>query len=67
MSDIQAQARRDAEFDRLLAELYHDVPFVGRLYTEDALRDAYEMGKRHGVEHALEVSEKWAPYAKVKP
>jgi hypothetical protein len=43
MSDIQAQARRDAEFDRLLAQCD-----IG--YPDGPMREAYEMGKRHGRE-----------------
>jgi hypothetical protein len=42
MSDIQAQARQDAEFDQLDMERWEST-------TED-MRDAYEMGKRHGAE-----------------
>ena len=45
MSDIQAQARRDAEFDRLLAQCD-----IG--YPEGPMRDAYETGKRHEAEKA---------------
>jgi hypothetical protein len=47
MSDIQAQAKRDAEFDRLLAELMNE-KYVD--YTAWDMRQAYEMGKRHGRE-----------------
>lgn len=48
MSDIRAQSRRDAEFDRLLvssAGIYS-----GARYHEHHVREAYEMGKRHGRE-----------------
>lgn len=48
MSDIRAQSRRDAEFDRLL----NDRDDVDYGYTEQAMREAYEMGKRHGREEA---------------
>ena len=43
MSDIRAQARRDAEFDRMLAE-------CGGIYSENQMRAAYEMGDRHRAE-----------------
>ena len=43
MSDIQAQAKRDAEFDRLLC--YESDKVV---YDAADMTDAYEMGKRHG-------------------
>jgi hypothetical protein len=45
MSDIQAQAKRDAEFDRLLC--YESDKVV---YDATDMTDAYEMGKRHGRE-----------------
>lgn len=43
MSDIQAQARRDAEFDRLLAK-------CDGVAEVAPVQEAYEMGKRHGIE-----------------
>lgn len=50
MSDIRSQSRRDAEFDRLLTNLR----ICGGCGNdnESDLRDAYEMGKRHGMEEA---------------
>lgn len=48
MSDIRAQSRRDAEFDRLLNRMFTpDCSWVPPL-----IREAYEMGKRHGREEA---------------
>jgi hypothetical protein len=41
------QARRDAEFDRLLAELMNE-KYVD--YTAYDMRQAYELGKRHEAE-----------------
>ena len=43
------QARRDAEFDRLLRE-WAGVRAGFECYKEEAVRKAYEMGKRHGRE-----------------
>lgn len=59
MSDIRAQSRRDAEFDRLLAEERQD--WTG--YSEGAMRDAYEMGKRHGRESVSD----WRPMSDMPP
>lgn len=48
MSDIRAQSRRDAEFDRLV----HDCerPGEGCYYDDAGMQAAYVMGKRHGRE-----------------
>jgi len=55
MSDIRAQSRRDAEFDRLLDRM--DTPTYP--WVEPLVRDAYEMGKRHGDE-ALKANLRYA-------
>lgn len=49
MSDIREQAKRDAEFDRLL-DAHEQVNPSKSAYTDDAMRAAYELGKRHGRE-----------------
>lgn len=49
MSDIRAQSRRDAEFDRLLSERACANPSKAK-YTEEDMQAAHEMGKRHGRE-----------------
>ncbi len=50
MSDIQSQARRDAEFDRLLATTRFDGGETANFYLGSAMAKAYEMGKRHGFD-----------------
>ena len=44
------QARRDAEFDRLLANTMYRVIDGDPRAPRDAMTLAYEMGKRHGAE-----------------
>lgn len=39
------QAKRDAEFDRLL-----ELESFGDVHTSSVMREAYELGKRHGRE-----------------
>lgn len=48
MSDIRAQSRREAEFDRLLRD--SERPGDGCYYDDAGMQAAYEMGKRHGRE-----------------
>lgn len=50
MSDIRAQIRRDAEFDRLLAETRFEGGETADFYLGSAMAKAYEMGKRHEAE-----------------
>jgi hypothetical protein len=50
---IREEAKRDAEFDRLLTVALHTVSIDGTdLYAEDGMQAAYEMGKRHEAERA---------------
>jgi hypothetical protein len=53
MSDIQAQARRDSEFDQLLDDLGDP-----RYNMHDAFRRVYELGQRHGMEAAYEMGKR---------
>ena len=48
MSDIRAQSRRDAEFDRLADEIVRDLEGMSESCVRTALRRVWELGQKHG-------------------